>query len=160
MEISKYLNGIRVSTGDTSVYINPSSEIDNGVVIYTNSNPQGDTNNARLIIEGPGEYEYQGIYIKGVRKADTLSFTISYNERKIYFTDSDGISSIPEDEMFDAVIIDIKSGLDASKISKTSYPTIYLDNGKALLGKIDAEEVKNVNLKKITPEEKNIYILQ
>lgn len=160
MEVSKQSNGIKVSTGKASVYINPAVEIESGVVIYTNSEGEFSTNNNRLIIEGPGEYEFQGIYLKGTRKNDVLSFTISYNDREIYYTTSNGIAEIPEDEPFDAVIIETEQGYDPSKIGKISYPTIYLDKGNILSGKIEAETVRSVNLKKLTPEGKNIFILQ
>lgn len=160
MEVSKQSNGIKVSTGKASVYINPAVDIDSGVIIYTSGGGEIDTSDNRLIIEGPGEYEFQGIYLKGTRKDNILSFTISYNDREIYYTTTNGITAIPEDEPFDAVIIETEQGYDPAKIGKIAYPTIYLDKGNVLSGKIEAETVKSVNLKKLTPEEKNIFILQ
>lgn len=160
MEVSKHSNGVKVSTGKASVYINPATEIESGVVIYTDKQGESDTNDDRLIIEGPGEYEFQGIYLKGAYKDDVLSFVISYSEREIYYTTTNGIAAIPEDEPFDAVIIETEQGYDPAKMGKIAYPTIYIDKGNILGGKIEAESVKNVNLKKLTPEEKNIFILQ
>ncbi len=160
MDISKHSNGVKVGAGNSGVFINPASEVDSGIVIYTDTQGESETNDERLIIEGPGEYESAGIYIKGIKKNGVLSFVISYNDREVYFTGSDGISDIPEDAMYDAVVIETNEKLDPTKINKISYPTIYLDKGNVLDGKIEAEKIKNVNLKKITPEEKNIYILQ
>lgn len=160
MDVSKQSNGVKVSTGKANVYINPASEIDSGVVVYTKSEGESSTNDGRLIIEGPGEYEFQGIYLKGTRKNGVLSFVISFNDREIYYTTTEGISEIPEDEPFDAVIIETEEGFDTAKIGKIAYPTVYLDKGNILAGKIEAEEIKIVNLKKLTPEEKNIFILQ
>lgn len=160
MDISKHSNGVKISTGKANVYINPESEIDSGVIIYTSPKPDIDTNDKRLVIEGPGEYEFQGIYLKGAWKNDVISFIISYNEREIYYTDTKGIEFIPEDEPFDAVVIETTEGFDPTKIGKIAYPTVYFDKGNILSGSVEAEEVKNVNLKKLTPEEKNIFILQ
>lgn len=160
MDISKHLNGVEISTGKVSVFINPTGEIESGVVIYTNFIGSLLTNDKRLVIEGPGEYEFQGIYIKGLNKDDSLSFVISYDEREVYYTDSDGISSIPDDAPYDAVILEIKEGFDVNKSGKISYPTIYIDSSSVLSEKVDAEIVKSINLKKITPGEKNIFILQ
>jgi len=160
MDISKQSNGTKISTGKVSVYINPASPIDTGVVIYTNGDADVLTDDNRLVIEGPGEYEFQGIYLKGVRKNGVLSFTISYNDRDVYFTSTEGMAAAPEDELFDAVIVETAEGFDTAKILKLNYPTIYLDKGNILNGKIDAEETKSVNLKKLTPGEKNIFILQ
>lgn len=159
MEVSKHSNGIKITTGKANVYINPESEVDSGVVIYTDKRGESSTNDNRLIIEAPGEYEFQGIYIKGTRKNEAMSFTISYNEREVFYTKTSGIESIPEDEPFDAVLIETEDEFDASKIGKISYPAIYNDK-HAILGSIDAETVKTVNLKKLTPEAKNIFILQ
>lgn len=158
MDISKYQSGIKIGTDRASVYINPESEIDSGVVIYTAGNVTINTNEERLVIEGPGEYEYQGIYIKGIRKNGIISFTLTYDERKVFFTESEGILSIPEDDFFDAVIIAVAPDFDESKIIKISYPTVYLDNGNVLV-KTEPEIVKNINLKKITPGERNIFKL-
>lgn len=160
MDVSKHANGVKISTGKANLYINPDSEIDMGVVIYTDEKGKSSTNDSRLIIEGPGEYEFQGIYIKGSRKNDILSFIISYNDREVYYTNTPGIEQIPEDEPFDAVIIETTAGFDPLKIGKISYPTVYLDKGNILSGQVEAEVVKNVNLKKLTPENKNIFILQ
>jgi len=160
MEVSKQSNGIKVSTGKANVHINPAVEVESGVVIYTNGEGEINTNDNRLIIEGPGEYEFQGIYLKGTKKDEVLSFIISYNDREIYYTTTNGTSSIPEDEPFDAVIIETEEGYDPAKIGKIAYPTIYMDKGNILAGKIEVEIVKSVNLKKLTPEEKNIFILQ
>ena len=159
MDISKQSNGVKISAGNTSVYINPASEINSGVIIYTNDESGIDTNDDRLVIEGPGEYEFQGIYLKGTKKNEVLSFVISYNEREIYYTKDLGVANIPEDEPFDAVIIEVSESFDVAKLGKISYPAIYLDRGNILNGKLEAEEVKNVNLKKLTPESKNIFIL-
>ncbi len=159
MDISKQSNGVKISAGNTSVYINPASEINSGVIIYTNDESGIDTNDDRLVIEGPGEYEFQGIYLKGTKKNEVLSFVISYNEREIYYTKDLGVTNIPEDEPFDAVIIEVSESFDVAKLGKISYPAIYLDRGNILNGKLEAEEVKNVNLKKLTPESKNIFIL-
>lgn len=160
MEVSKQSNGVKISTDKASVYINPATEIESGVIVYANSEGESSTNDNRLIIEGPGEYEFQGIYLKGTKKNDILSFVISYNDREIYYTTTNGISEIPEDEPFDAVIIETEQGYDSAKMGKIAYPTIYLDKGNILSGKIEAETVKSVNLKKLNPEEKNIFILQ
>lgn len=160
MEVSKQSNGVKISTGKASVYINPASDIDSGVVIYSVPNTEIDTNDERLIIEGPGEYEFQGIYLKGTLKNGVLSFMISYNDREIFYTNTEGITSIPEDEPFDAVIIETTEGFDVAKIGQVPYPTIYFDKGNILSGNIEAEEARNVNLKKLIPDQKNIFILQ
>lgn len=161
MDISKYQDGVKVAIDKTNVYINPSKEVDSGVVIYTNPESlESDTTSERLVVEGPGEYEFQGVYIKGFIKDGVLLFSISYNDREIYFTSTQGIQHVPEDEALDAVIIEVTEEFDPTKISKISYPTIYNDKSGFLSGKIQAETVKNVNLKKLTPEQENIFILQ
>lgn len=160
MDISKHSNGVKISTGKVSVFINPTDEIESGVVIYTNSTGDHSTNDNRLVIEGPGEYEFQGVYIKGLSKEDSLAFVISYDEREVYYTDTNGISSIPDDSPYDAVILEVKEGFDINKSGKISYPTVYVDSDNVLSEKIDAETVKSLNLKKITPGENNIFILQ
>jgi len=159
MDISKHLNGVKISTGNASVFIDPDGEVDSGVVIFTESQGISETNDKRLIIEGPGEYEFQGIYLKGTKKNDLMSFVISYNSREIYFTNSKALDSIPDDEPFDAVIIKVDPDFDETKLTKIAYPTVYLDNSNVLSEKADADTVKSVNLKKIVPEEKNIYKL-
>ncbi len=161
MDVSKQSNGVKISTGKANVYINPESEVDSGVIIYTTPKSDIDTNDERLVIEGPGEYEFQGIYVKCTKKNGVFSFVTSYNEREIYCTTTQGIEFIPEDAPFDAVIIETTEGFDTTKLGKIgTYATIYFDKANILSGNIDAQETKNVNLKKLTPEEKNIFILQ
>jgi len=160
MEIQLFKNGVKIGTDKATVYIDPESTVDRGVVILTTPNASFTTTDERLIVEGPGEYEFQGIHIKGIRKDNVLSFTISSNEREIYITTSEGFSSIPDDEPFDAVVVRVTSPLDNSVVSKMPYPLIFIDSKKMLSDEIEVEMVKNINLKKINIDERNIFVLQ
>ncbi len=160
MDIQKHQNGIRLGAGSTNIYINSDDEVASGVIVSTDTESTLTTTDERLIIEGPGEYEFKGIYIRLLKKNGILSATFNYNEREIYFTTSDGIESIPDGGMYDAVVVQVKPEFDTSKITNFSYPTAFLDSSNILEGKIEAEKVKNINTKKLTPEGGRMFILQ
>jgi len=160
MDIQLYQNGLKIGTGGVNVFINPESDVDNGVIILPSPNASFDTTDERLIIEGPGEYEFQGIYIKGIRKNGFISYTIKANEREVYFTTSEGLASVPEDEPFDTVVVEVTEAIDDSQVSNMSYPLVFIDRKELLPSSLEAQRVKSINLKKLSPEERNIFILK
>lgn len=112
-----------------------------------------------LLIEGPGEYETSGLYIKGTRQNSSTVYQIESPEGKVLFSPSGAIDKIQDSEYLDAIIIKVEGGVDDAKISSLSGLVILFGDEKSMPDKLKEVRLPKVNLKRKDKISGNVVLL-
>ena len=100
MEIIYLSEGsIRIKAKNSSFVINPSKKIDEDVVVLTKKPSDYSEFEEKLVIDGPGEYEFSGVSIKGELIEESLSFEfLEDNQKILLLTSPDSIKSLEAED--------------------------------------------------------------
>src|SRR5579871_6112091 len=103
MEISSQgKNSVRIKTKNASLVIDPASSVAADVVILTESSSSAAGLEAKLVIEGPGEYEVGGVHINAKKQNSETTYEIFDDQYKILLVPVSSLKGLKEDEDFDA----------------------------------------------------------
>lgn len=160
MEIQKLTeNSIKIKGKNASIVVDPSGKTEAEIIIATQPDSLltlDKVEGQRLIISGPGEYEAGGISVTGKQLKSAMpagrqGFMYQITEgSKIMLVSSDNISSVPDDEEFDALIVKVISDFKSDLLGPiTRKCTVFY--GSLNLASIKAENLENaskINLRK------------
>ena len=111
------VESFKISQGDLTLAINPSSKISADVTLFSTGRGET-TEKAGFVIEGPGEYEIKDIFIKGFlsknQKPLKTTYLISFEGMKLLFL---GVAE-PVEEVEDVDILFVPVGADAASVYK------------------------------------------
>lgn len=156
MEIKKIGTGCEIKLNEIKIYINPPKIIKESVNILSDLAKKI---NFDKIFNLPGEYEVNGLYIKGYKNLNKIIYILSTRETKILFADEDIkediINSIYTDfgELDIAILQDIKN-FEKLKNRLKFKVEIFLE--KAPKVKVEKTDKIKLNLKKL---EEKAYLL-
>lgn len=151
MEISRLSdNSIKIKTKNSTFIIDPdakSPEAD--VFVYTVH--EKDIADGRLAIEGPGEYEIGGVYVKGENVSDHLVYEFHDETKKLLVVSSPSSIKNLDTEDYPVVVIKASEKIESATLA-TIGAELVIVYGPPENVPIDPESTKQidkVSLKKI-----------
>ena len=156
MEIKKIDTGCEIKLNETQIYINPSKIIKDSINILSDFTKKI---NFDKVFNLPGEYEVNGLYIKGYKNLNNIIYVLSTRETKILFADEDIkediINSIYSDfGEFDVAILQNIKNFEKLKDKLKFKVVIFLEKNPKIKGE-KVDKIK-LNLKKL---EEKTYLL-
>ncbi len=154
-------DGIRIKTKKTTLLVDPSANPDNEVVLFTSSTAHsGLLEKDVLAIHGAGEYEVQGVSIKGENVGDSVIYTLIADNEKILLFPSSAVKQIKDIEDFDAILIHAVEPLEEPTLSFFSAVTPIIFGESSLFPEGYAvKKLPKVNIsKREEVEESAIYL--
>lgn len=165
MEVSLINNSsVKIKGKNASLIIDPLVKSEAEIVIATkalDSLSLDKVEGVRLIISGPGEYEAGGISVTGKQsKGNTLYHII--DSMKIMFVTSGGVSSVPDDEEYDCLLIEVVGPLKDDDIASINAKCVILfgDLSAVSVNADKQEKATRVNLKKTAEVAGKIFLLE
>ncbi|OGH12360.1 MAG: hypothetical protein A2857_01340 [Candidatus Levybacteria bacterium RIFCSPHIGHO2_01_FULL_36_15] len=146
-------NSIRIKGSKTAIVIDPVPlKVEAQIILLTDNNPNislEKVEGAKLVIEGPGEYEVGGISIVAKRIKGDLIFDIVENSR-ILLLPASAVSKIQQEDDYEAVIIKVNDKINEDMFSILNSKTyiLYSDLSLATLKSENIEKTNRVSLKK------------
>ncbi len=146
--------------GDDSIKI---KEKKNNIIVDHNTVSLSLGNDA-LLIEGPGEYEAEGVKISALGTRGKLCFNFRMDQLKVFLADKDSLDKNQfEDSKYDLIILSVNTApKDLSVLSGlSSYIVLHgrnaLDQAK-LLGREDQTVLDKLQIKE-APEKTEIAVI-
>lgn len=164
MEISKLSeSSIKLKGKNASVVVDPVGKVDAEIVIATQSVDSlslDKVNGVRLIISGPGEYEVGGVSITGKQVAGGVMYHI-LEQSKIILVPSANVSSVPDDEEYDCVIVKVIGEFKDDTLGPINAKCVVLygDTALATIKSENQEKATKVNIKKTAEVQGKTFIL-
>lgn len=151
MEISQTGDtSLKIKTKNTTLAVDP-TKIDSDVVILTSNEVVDIPDTVKVVIDGPGEYEVAGVSVRGERVSGQLLYHIYDDQYKVILTPSTLISTLKDEEGYDALVIKVDGKLDNDMLNVSASDTLVL-YGKHVNESIPSGEntkrMSRVNLKK------------
>lgn len=145
MEISKTADSVKIKLKKMTIVIDPTKKAEAEVVIATNGNPPKEYfDEYPLVIEGPGEYEKNGVYIRGQKTGDFTSYEIMDGGGKMHFTTTESLEKLKDESDVEVVLIRATGKVDESIFSAFSSSVLVLYNAGAEVV-LDSETIKKMN---------------
>lgn len=95
MEISRITDSsIKIKTKEATVLVDPTTKTDGEIVLLTSPGDYTIPEDAKLVIEGPGEYEVNGIHVTGELNPTGLTFTLFDDQFRILLTNVTGVQKL------------------------------------------------------------------
>lgn len=164
MEIIKNSNNsVKLKGKNATLVIDPSGKVDADIVLVSStadSSAFSKIEGNRLIISGPGEYEAGGISITAKAAKGGVIYYI-YDNVKILFTLSSAISSVPDDEDFDCLLVKIVGEIPKDAFGPIQAKCVVLF-GDLALSQMKSEEIESsakINLKKTAEVQGKTFIV-
>ncbi len=165
MEISLVnKTSVKLKGKAASVVIDPTAKSEAEIVITTkalDSLTLDKVEGVRLIISGPGEYEAGGISITGKSSKGQILYQIIDTSR-VMFTTSAGVSTVPDDEEYDCLLIEVVGELKEDSFASINAKCVVLFGDLAALSiKSESQEkTSKVNLRKTADVAGKIFLLE
>ncbi len=151
MEISALSNhSIKIKTKNSVFVLDPDGKnLDADALIYTK--PQDNPPENKLVIEGAGEYEVGGVYIKGEKVAGVLVYEFTYDSKKLLVVFSPLSLKSLDTEDYSVVIVKADEKLDSTNLSTigSELVIVYGPSENVALEAGSVKHTDKVNLKKI-----------
>ena len=150
MDLSKLSDtSLKIKLKKLTIVTDPEKKADAEVAIVTAGVPDKTLyDEYPLVIEGPGEYEKNGIYIKGERVGEGISYTIIDGTSQIHFAQSTALEKFKEEDI-EVLIIKAVAKVDEGMLSSFSGSIVVVFGNPEFI-QISPEVVKHTN--KITPK--------
>lgn len=127
---------------------------------YDASRAQG----ARVVIEGPGDYEVSGIKISSLRFGSELMYRLTVDGIALILTTSHGLTNAQESQECSMLVVNAQEILEASSVTQASpqvlllYGQNALDSAKAVNKEVQILSKYAVTAEKL-PEEMQVVVL-
>lgn len=164
MEISLINStSVKMKGKNASLIIDPTSKQDADIVIATKPLDVlalDKVEGVRLIISGPGEYEAGGISVTGKLTKGNILYHIIDGSR-VLFTTSAGVASVPDDEEYDCLLIEVIGELkeDAFASKNAKCVVLFGDLAQVTVSDEKKEQATKVNIKKTAEVAGKIFFL-
>lgn len=154
MEISAIKDiSLRIKTKNASIVTNPSSKVTSDIVILTSDLPSIDlekVEGAKLIIEGPGEYEASGVRITGFELNQDIAYIIEADNIRVLLIKSSDLPDLKEDNAYSAIAIQLDESIKDQGFE--SFPSdlfiLFGEENKVSLNGEEVRKLPKVNLRK------------
>lgn len=151
MEISKInTTSIKIKTKNTTFLVDPASKSEGDVVLLMQKGDFLIPEEAKLIVEGPGEYEVAGVSIKGVEGSSGMIYRVFDDQYNILIITSDELAKRKDEDEYDGVFIKVTEKIDEAILSNcvADAVVLYGEEGNLPLPKEETKVMSRVNLKK------------
>lgn len=164
-------NSLRLKIKKTTLIIDPNSSIAkieaDAVIAISKDIDESRVNDARVLLNGAGEYEVNGLKISATGTNEDLLFSFSLDEIGIALVKASVLSKISQDKIkdYEVVIVNADTDISQSVITSMEPRVIVLYGEKAMeaaknLGKEDPVAVSKLSVSEDKlPEETEIYLL-
>lgn len=165
MEISLVnSSSVKIKGKNASLIIDPTAKQDADIIIATKSLDVlgiDKIEGVRLVIAGPGEYEAGGISITGKNTKGNILYNI-IDSSKIMFTTSNGVTSVPDDEEYDCLLIEVMGELKEDAFASINAKCVVLfgDLVNVVVNQDKKETASKVNIKKTAEITGKIFFLE
>ena len=145
MELTKHGdNSIKIKLKKLTIVTDPEKKTEAEAAIVTVGVPPKTLyEEYPLVIEGPGEYEKNGVYIKGEKVGDGVTYEI-IDGAKIHLAPSSSLEKFKEEDDIDVLIVKTMSVVDESIFSSFSSSIVVL-YGPSEHITIKSESIKKLN---------------
>lgn len=142
-------DSIKIRTKLSTFIIDPSEKSDGDVLVFTSPSSVS-YDRDKLIIEGPGEYEISGVYIKGEVVEGGILYEFSDDAKKIIVAPSEAVKTL-DAEGCSATVIHATARLEQKDVETLSSDlvVVYGDSQNIIVDEQSLKKVDRVNLKKI-----------
>lgn len=151
MEISRLSdNSIKIKTKNSAFVIDPEEKTpDADVYVYTV--PQKDIPEEQLAIEGPGEYEIGGVYIKGEVVSGHLVYEFLDETKKVLVVSSPSAIKNLDTEDYPVVIIKASEKVESANLTTigAELVVVYGPSENISVEPESLKQIDKINLKKI-----------
>lgn len=164
MEISLINStSVKIKGKNASLVIDPTAKQDADIIIATKpleALAVDKIDGVRLVIAGPGEYEAGGISITGKSSKGSVLYNIIDSSR-IMFVTSNGIASVPDDEEYDCLLIEVVGELKEDAFASINAKCVVLfgDLMNVTVTDEKKETTSKVNIKKTAEIAGKIFFL-
>ena len=163
MEISKNSDkSVKIKLKKITIVTDPEKKIEADIAIITDSIGTNSVyDDYQLVIEGPGKYEKNGIYIRGEKVGNSVTYEILDGATKIHFAPSNSLEKFKEEDDINVLIIKAVGKIDESIFASfsSSIMTIFGPEELLQLSSESVRRVSKVNLKSREEYAGNVLIL-
>lgn len=145
MDLSKLSDSsLKIKLKKLTIVTDPDKKVEAEVAIVTSGIPEKTLyDEYALVIEGPGEYEKNGIYIRGERAGEGIAYTIMDGTSQIHFAESSALEKFKEE---DIEVLIVKAVGEVNEASFSSFSgSLIVVYGNAEFLKINPELVKKTS---------------
>ena len=141
---------LKINSKKGNVLINPEFTDDAKIVIIDDGAPDISSKYSdSLVIYGPGEYEANGIMVKGTRGEDKTMYVIDTGEGKILHVLSSSSSKLSNEDEFDLVVVKAVAPVEEADLTSLSSKLVVVYGDEQNIAPVIRENRTNkVNLKK------------
>lgn len=142
-------DSIKIKTKLATFIVDPSEKSDGDILVFTSftSKPY---DREKVVIEGPGEYEISGVYIKGEVVEGGILYEFINDAKKIIVTPSENLKNL-DAEGCSAAVVHSTTKLEEKDLETLSSDlvVVYGDSQNIAVAEQSLKKVDKVNLKKI-----------
>jgi hypothetical protein len=153
MEITRLTDtSIRIKTKTATFVVDPNLKTDADVTLIMQSEESDPklVENARLVIDGPGDYEVMDVAITGIKYGDFVGYSIDDGSSKILIVPSTVAEKEKDEEGYTALIIKGVLGFDLTKVSSYSADICLVFGDQMNLDHAtESAKVSKINIRKI-----------
>lgn len=133
MEFAKKKGGgVLIQNKNVRVAVDPQDASDADICIFVDtSSSLLDKKLDCLVVEGPGEYEYQGITIHGEKNESGVYYVVSDGSESYLIVRASGLSLIGSDESYDVMLVRLDANIDDSNLSSLSAKNFFAYGDKS-----------------------------
>lgn len=155
-------NTLKINSKKGYLLIDPQTSDDAKIIIQTEVDaPDIAQTNENLVIYGPGDYESNGILVKGNKLDGGVSYSIDTEEGRVIFASSQSISKLTDEDDFDAVVIKAITPVEESSLSAISSGLIIVYGDEANIpANVKAHKTSKLNLNKRGELDSNLVFLE
>lgn len=145
MDLTKLSDlSLKIKLKKLTIVTDPEKKADAEVAIVTAGVPDKTMyDEYALVIEGPGEYEKNGIYIKGEKVGEGIAYTIIDGTSKIHFAESTALEKFKEEDI-EVLIVKAVAKVDESTLSSFSGSIVAVYGNPEFI-QISPEVAKHTN---------------
>ena len=153
---------LKIASKRGVVLINPSFVDDAKVVIIDDNLPDiSEKYPDTLVIYGPGEFEVNGIMIKGARSENDTMYVIDTGEGKILHAISTSIAKLSDEDDYDVVAVKAVAPVEEAQLTSLSSKLIVVYGESSNIPQaIKDNTVNKISLKKKDELTSNIVYLE
>lgn len=164
-------DSLKLKIKKTTLIIDPKSSISkieaDAVIAISKDIDESRVNDARVLLNGAGEYEVNGLKISAVGTNENLLFSFSLDNFEIVLVKASVLSKISQDKIkdYEVAIVNADSEINQSVITSMEARVIVLYGEKAMEAAKDLGKENPISVSKLSvsedklPEETEIYLL-
>lgn len=154
MEISKLGDtGLRIKSKNVTVVVDPAAKSEADIIIHLDRNTPHDTKDitgAKLIIDGPGEYEVSGLSITGEKVGQDVMYRLDDEIFGLILASSRIVATAKEEDGEQALVVKSTAPMQADLLdSYVQDVCVVFGAADTLPQGADIKRAQKVNLRKL-----------